>query len=71
MNVKGYKGIFFKYNYYMKNIVFLDNKYIINIKGICFYILLMVKIMGKKRFWKYIRKYDLEIFSFLIGGVKG
>lgn len=63
MNVKGYNIIiFFKYNYYMKNIVFLDNKYIINIKGICFYILLMVKIMEKKDFenilesmiWKFL-----------------
>lgn len=49
MYVKWYNIIiFFKCNYYMKNIVFLVNKYIINIKGICFYIILRVKIMEKK-----------------------
>lgn len=49
MNVKGYNTIIFlKYNYHMKNTVFLDNKHITNTRGICFYISLMAKIMEKK-----------------------
>lgn len=53
MNVKGYNTIIFlKYNYHMKNTVFLDNKHITNTKGICFYISLMAKIMEKKKILK-------------------
>lgn len=49
MNVKGYNTIIFlKCTYHMKNTVLLVNKHITNTKGICLYITLRAKIMGKK-----------------------
>lgn len=47
----------------MKNIVFLVNKYIINIKGICFYIILRVKIM-EKNFENILGNMNIEIWFF-------